>query len=72
MVRAITDNRKPGRPPIGATLIGVRLPPAQLALLDRYIEAERAHAATCMSRPEALRRLAFGNSAIKRAGGRPA
>jgi hypothetical protein len=51
----ISDNRKKrvGRPPVGAILIGVRVPPADVAILDAWI---KKHAPN-MSRPEAIRRL---------------
>lgn len=51
----ITDNRKrkPGRPPVGSTLVGVRLPPAELAELDAWIAKQPEP----MSRPEALRAM---------------
>ena len=51
----VSDNRKKpiGRPPIGAILIGVRVPPADVAILDAWIKKH----APDMSRPEAIRRL---------------
>jgi hypothetical protein len=51
----VSDNRKKriGRPPVGALLIGVRVPPADVATLDAWI---KKHAPE-MSRPEAIRRL---------------
>jgi hypothetical protein len=51
----ITDNRKKrvGRPRVGAVLIGVRVPPADLAVLDAWIKMN----APDLSRPEAIRRL---------------
>jgi hypothetical protein len=51
----ISDNRKKriGRPPVGAILIGVRVPPADVAVLDAWIEKHEPD----MSRPEAIRRL---------------
>jgi hypothetical protein len=51
----VSDNRKKriGRPPIGAILIGVRVPPVGVAELDAWI---KKHAPT-LSRPEAIRRL---------------
>lgn len=55
MTDAITDNRKKrGRPAVGSTLVGVRLPPAQVERLDGWISEQPE----VMSRPEALRRLA--------------
>jgi hypothetical protein len=50
-----SDNRKKriGRPPVGAILIGVRVPPADVATLDAWIEKH----APDLSRPEAIRRL---------------
>jgi hypothetical protein len=52
---AVSDNRKKriGRPPVGATLVGVRLPPLDLAALDRWI----ARQPEPMTRPEALRAM---------------
>ena len=52
----LSDNGKKkriGRPPVGAILIGVRVPPADVATLDAWIKAH----ASAMSRPEAIRRL---------------
>jgi hypothetical protein len=51
----ISDNRKKriGRPPVGAILIGVRVPPAGVADIDAWI---KKHAPE-MSRPEAIRHL---------------
>jgi hypothetical protein len=51
----ISDSRKKpiGRPKVGAILIGVRVPPADVAVLDAWI---KKHAAG-LSRPEAIRRL---------------
>jgi hypothetical protein len=51
----VSDNRKKriGRPPVGATLVGVRLPPVDLAALDKWI----ARQPEPMSRPEALRAM---------------
>jgi hypothetical protein len=51
----LSDNRKKriGRPPVGAILIGVRVPPADVAVLDAWIEKNEPD----MSRPEAIRRL---------------
>jgi hypothetical protein len=51
----ISDNRKKrvGRPPVGAILIGVRIPPVGVAELDAWIKKH----APDMSRPEAIRRL---------------
>ncbi len=51
----VSDNRKKriGRPPVGALLIGVRVPPAGVAELDAWI---KKHAPE-LSRPEAIRRL---------------
>jgi hypothetical protein len=52
---SVSDNRKKpvGRPPVGATLVGVRLPPADLAMLDKWITKQPAP----MTRPEALRAM---------------
>lgn len=44
-----------GRPPIGSTGLMVKVPPSFLAAIDRYIQEERPG----ISRPEALRHLAF-------------
>ena len=52
----ISDNRKKkpiGRPPVGAILIGVRVPPAGVAELDAWIKKHEPD----LSRPEAIRRL---------------
>ncbi len=51
----LSDNRKKriGRPPVGAILIGVRVPPAGVAELDSWIKKF----APDLSRPEAIRRL---------------
>jgi hypothetical protein len=51
----VSDNRKKriGRPPVGAMLIGVRVPPAGVAELDTWIKKN----APDLSRPEAIRRL---------------
>jgi hypothetical protein len=51
----LSDNRKKriGRPPVGAILIGVRVPPADVATLDAWIKKN----APDTSRPEAIRRL---------------
>jgi hypothetical protein len=51
----ISVNRKKrvGRPAVGAIPIGVRVPPADVAVLDGWI---KKHAPE-MSRPEAIRRL---------------
>jgi hypothetical protein len=43
-----------GRPPAGFTHIGVRLPPADLRVLDAFIEAQPDPKP---SRPEAIRRM---------------
>jgi len=50
---AIPANRKRGRPPVGSTNIGVRLPPDDLELLDLWI----AENGSGLSRPEAMRRI---------------
>ena len=51
----VSDNRKKriGRPPVGAVLIGVRVPPAGVAELDAWIKKN----APGISMPEAIRRL---------------
>lgn len=46
----------PGRPAVNATPVTVRLPPDQLARLDRWREAQ----AEPPSRPEAIRQLLNG------------
>lgn len=54
------SRKKPGPKPTGkGTLVGVRLQPNDLALLDRFIAEERPD----VSRPEALR-IAFREWAI--------
>jgi hypothetical protein len=55
MSESISDNGKRpiGRPKVGAILIGVRVPPADVAALDAWI---KKHAAG-LSRPKAIRRL---------------
>ena len=52
---AVSDKRKKriGRPPVGAILIGVRVPPVGVAELDAWIKKH----APALSRPEAIRRL---------------
>jgi hypothetical protein len=51
----ISDNRKKplGRPKVGAILIGVRVPPADVITLDAWIQKHEPG----LSRPEAIRRL---------------
>jgi len=51
----VSDNRKKriGRPPVGATLVGVRLPPSDLAALDKWIARQPGE----MTRPQALRAM---------------
>jgi hypothetical protein len=50
----LSVNRKRiGRPPVGSTLVGVRLPPDELAPLDAWIAKQD----DAPSRPEAIRRL---------------
>jgi hypothetical protein len=60
----ISDNRKrkPGRPPVGSTLVGVRLPPPELAALDAWIAKQDE----AMSRPEALRAMMAMTLKVKR------
>lgn len=48
-----------GRPKVGSTSLNVRMPPDELALLDRFIAEQKPD----MSRPEALR-FAFKDWAI--------
>ena len=50
----VSFKRKPGRPKVGATLVGVSLPPDALTPLDAWIAA---HPEPRPSRPEAIRRL---------------
>jgi hypothetical protein len=52
----VSDNEKRpvGRPKVGAILIGVRVPPADLAVLDAWIKKRKEPG---LSRPEAIRRL---------------
>jgi hypothetical protein len=52
---SITDDKKRGRgrPRVGALHIGVRVPPAELAAVDAWIEAQP----DAPTRPEAIRRL---------------
>lgn len=51
---SISNVRKSrGRPAINATPVTVRIPPDQLALLDRWIADQSEE----ISRPEAVRRL---------------
>jgi hypothetical protein len=56
MSESISDNgKKPvGRPKVGAILIGVRVPPADVAVLDAWIAK---HKEPDLTRPEAIRRL---------------
>ena len=56
MRESISDNGKNpvGRPKVGAILIGVRVPPADLAVLDAWIKKRKEPG---LSRPEAIRRL---------------
>jgi hypothetical protein len=51
----VSVNRKKriGRPPVGAVLVGVRVPPDELALLDDWVAKQD----DAPSRPEAIRRL---------------
>jgi hypothetical protein len=46
------NKKRIGRPPVGSTLIGVRLPPAELAALDAWIAKQDDPQP---SRPEAIR-----------------
>jgi hypothetical protein len=51
---ALSVNKKRiGRPPVGSTLVGVRLPPAELAALDAWIAEQKDR----QTRPEAIRRM---------------
>ena len=66
MTDAIADNKKKkGRPPVGSTFIGVRMPPDQLAALDAWI-AEQPNR---VSRPEAIRVLVATATDIRRFAG---
>jgi hypothetical protein len=59
---AFSVNKKPaGRPPVGSTLVGVRLPPAELADLDRWIAGQVQQ----LTRPEAIRTLIKRRTAAK-------
>jgi hypothetical protein len=49
-----TKKRGPGRPKVGAIQIQVRMPPAELAVLDAWIKKQGKDKPT---RPEAIRRL---------------
>jgi len=51
----ISDNRKrkPGRPPVGSTLVGVRVPPDELADIDDWAARQKEP----LTRPEAIRTL---------------
>jgi hypothetical protein len=54
MTSKLSERKKRiGRPPVGAKLIGVRVPPADVASLDAWIKKH----APGLSRPEAIRRL---------------
>jgi len=57
MAKSIVDNknrrRGVGRPRVGAILIGVRVPPADVATLDTWIKTHTPG----LSRPKAIRRL---------------
>ena len=53
VTRAISNMRKRGRPATGAIGIYVKLPPADLELLDSWIGENGGE----MSRPEAMRRI---------------
>lgn len=54
----VSDNRKKiGRPRVGSTHVGVRVPPDLLADIDAFIAARR-RLGDDLSRPEALRVLA--------------
>jgi hypothetical protein len=56
MSESISDNgkRPVGRPKVGAILIGVRVPPADVAALDAWIKKRKE---PDLTRPEAIRRL---------------
>jgi hypothetical protein len=63
MAASISDtnnSRRRGRPAVNATQIALRLPPADLAALDRWI-SERPEELT---RPEAIRRILRANLPI--------
>lgn len=50
----ISFKRKKGRPKVGATLVGVSLPPDLLTALDSWIAAQEDRG---IGRPEAVRRI---------------
>jgi len=50
----ISESRKRGRPRVDSTNIGVRLPPDQVAALDKWI---KRHPEPKPSRPEAIRQI---------------
>lgn len=50
---SVSKKRKPGRPKVGSTLVGVRLPPAELGVIDEW----RRQQDNRPGRPEAIRRL---------------
>jgi hypothetical protein len=52
-INNIRKKRGRGRPPVGATPIMVRMPPAELGALDNWIGSQTDE----LSRPEAIRRL---------------
>ena len=55
MPRAISVSRKPrGRPPVGSTNIGVRIPPKLLKAIDQFVADQSEPKPT---RPEAVRLL---------------
>jgi metal-responsive CopG/Arc/MetJ family transcriptional regulator len=49
----VNRKKRIGRPPVGAVLIGVRVPPDELTELDSWISKQD----DAPSRPEAIRRL---------------
>ena len=51
----VSDTRKraPGRPPVGSTGVMVRMPPSDLAALDKWIARQPEE----MTRPQALRAM---------------
>lgn len=58
MTSISNDRKKRGRPKVGATHIGVRVPPDLLQGIDQWIAEDGAMLGDPdMSRPEAIRRL---------------
>jgi hypothetical protein len=53
IVSNIRKKKRIGRPPIGAIPVLVRVPPAEMQPLDKWISEQKGY----ISRPEAIRRL---------------